>query len=71
MTDYNYIELLQVHFPLKGLILDSQQKVKGKKKKRESHTKKNHEFRRLIKNCFNLAKHVSFDPGLKINLLHY
>lgn len=55
--------------PLEDLILDSQQK--GKEKKRESHTKKDQEFRRLIKNCFNLTKHVSFDSGLKINLLHY
>jgi len=56
--------------PLEGLILHSQQKGKRKKKKRESHTNKNQEFRRLIKNCFSLAKRVSFDSGLKINLLH-
>lgn len=55
--------------PLEGLIVDSQQK--GKEKKRESHTKKSQEFRRLTKNCFNLTKHVSFDSGFKINLLHY
>lgn len=52
--------------PLEGLILNSQQKGKKRKSPR-----KNQEFRRLIKNCFSLTKHVPFDSGLKINLLCY
>lgn len=53
--------------PLGSLILDSEQKGNQKTKS----PRKNQEFRRLIKNCFSLTKHVPFDSGIKINLLYY
>lgn len=55
--------------PLGSLILDSQQKEKENQKTKSP--RKNQEFRRLIKNCFSLTKHVPFDSGIKINLLYY
>lgn len=55
--------------PLERLILDSQQK--GKENLKIQSPRKNQEFRRLIKNCFSLTKHVPFESGLKINLLYY